>query len=125
MMKLGQSAACLATVWLSMACLAACGSDDEAASTAAEGGGPLYVVHTRTFSPEGTQGLFTPTPSLDVAPDATTSLEEPGGGWIFAENEVGRFLIADGEEPTLTRYEIDARGALVPGTRLSFANYGV
>ncbi|HTV24418.1 MAG TPA: hypothetical protein VMG12_37255, partial [Polyangiaceae bacterium] len=74
---------------------------------------------------EGTQGLFTPMPSLDAEPDLSRSLEAAGGGWIFSENEVGRFLVADGEQPTLTRYEIGERSTLVAGTSLSFASYGV
>lgn len=108
------------------ASLAACGGEGEGSGPeSAAPGGPLYLVQTRTFSPEGTTGVLIPTPSLDEPLDYSRALEQPGGGVLYAQPGVGTFLIGSGEAPVITRYDIDAQGNLVPGAALSFANEGV
>lgn len=114
------------TFVLSLALLAACGSsDDGSPGPAGAERGPLYLVQTRTFSPDGTTGILIPTPSLDVPLDYSRAIEQPGGGVLYAAPGVGAFLIGSGEEPTIRRYEVDAEGQLAPGAVLSFANEGV
>lgn len=106
----------------------ACGDAPDRIGTAATptpNGGPMYLIQTRTFSPEGTTGALIPTPSLDGPIDYSLALEQPGGGVLYAERGVGMFLIGSGEEPVITRYELDAQDRLVRGQSLSFANEGV
>jgi hypothetical protein len=86
---------------------------------------PLYLIQSRIFPPEGTIGLLTPTHSLDAELDYSRSLEQPGGGVLYAQPGVGTFLIGSGEEPTITRYEVGPGDTLVPGSKLSFAGQGV
>jgi hypothetical protein len=106
----------------------ACGGDDTVVGTPATNppeAEPLYLIQTRTFSPEGTTGVLIPTASLDGPLDYSRALEQPGGGVLYAEPGIGAFLIGSGEEPVITRYEIDAEGRLAAGAQLSFANEGV
>ena len=111
--------------------LVASGCGEEGASVVAlpaspgESDEPLYLIQTRVFAPDSTTGVLIPTPSLDGPLDDARALEQPGGGVLYAQPGIGAFLIGSGEEPTITRYEIDASGGLVPGDVLSFANEGV
>lgn len=103
---------------------AACAADRTDNPSTAEGG-PLYLIQSRVFPPEGTIGLLTPTSSLDAELDYRRSLEQPGGGVLYAQPGIGTFMIGSGEEPAITRYELGPDGALVPGEKMSFAAYGV
>jgi hypothetical protein len=113
--------------------LSACGEDGTTVNAPGEvsrpaadaAAGPLFLIQTRTFSPEGTTGLLIPTPSLDEPIDESRAIEQSGGGVLYAAPGIGAFLIGSGEEPTITRYEIAANGAISPGASLSFANEGV
>ncbi|HKO90173.1 MAG TPA: hypothetical protein VJU61_03410 [Polyangiaceae bacterium] len=86
---------------------------------------PLFLIQTRTFSPDGTTGILIPVSSLDEPVDYSRALEQPSGGVLYAEAGLDWFLVGDGEEPVITRYELDAEGRFVSGNSLSFANEGV
>jgi hypothetical protein len=115
----GLAATCLALLGV------ACGGCEDTVNVEGPGPGPLYLVQTRTFTPESTTGILIPTPSLDEPLDYSRSLEQAGGGVLYASPGIGAFLIGSGEEPTIRRYEVDAEGQLLPGATLSFANEGV
>lgn len=105
-----------------------CASDNEDLAGAGPDDGadePLFLIQSRVFPPEGTIGLLTPTRSLDAELDYSRSLEQPGGGVLYARPGLGTFLIGSGEEPTITRFEVGPGDTLVPGSKLSFAGYGV
>jgi hypothetical protein len=125
---------CVGIAALALAGLSACDDDDVllgepsvSADAAVEPSGsePLYLIQTRVFSPESTTAVLIPTPTLDGPFDDSRALEQAGGGVLYAEPGVGAFMLGSGEEPVITRYEIDAQGGLVPGAQLSFANEGV
>jgi hypothetical protein len=101
------------------------GKDENLTETTQTEDGPLFLIQSRIFPPEGTIGLLTPTGSLEAPLDYRRSIEQPGGGVLYAKPGVGTFLIGSGEEPTITRYDVAPDGSLVPGTKISFADYGV
>lgn len=111
-------------VAIALSC-AACGADNapEPGSRIDEDD-PLYLVQSRMFSPETTTGYLTATSSLSRDIEYSQSLEQAGGGVLYAESGVGTFMIGSGEEPVITRYEVQGN-RLVPGERLSFADAGV
>jgi hypothetical protein len=102
-----------------------CAGKEEGRPDPDGGGGPLFLVQSRIFPPEGTIGILTPTGSLDGPLDYTRAIEQPGGGVLYAEPGVGTFLIGAGEEPTIARYELGSGDELIPGKKLSFAGQGV
>jgi hypothetical protein len=69
-------------------------------------------------------GYVTPTNSLNRDFEYSRSLEQAGGGVLYAEPGVGTFMIGSGEEPVITRYEIQGN-RLVAGDTLSFEREGV
>src|SRR6187431_1320255 len=54
---------------------------------------PLFLIQTRTFSPEGTTGVLIPRSTLDGPVDYSRALEQPGGGVLYAEARQGAFLL--------------------------------
>ncbi len=92
------------------------------------GDSPLYLLHSATESPEtGRSNYFTVVDSLGASRtlDYASSLELPGRARLYAEKGVGFFAIADGETPTITRYELTSDGAFEQGPSLSFSAYGI
>lgn len=57
-----------------------------------------------------------------TGPDPRRSMELAGWADVWAHE--GKVFVADGEAPVLTRYSVDAEGALLEEGRLSFQNYG-
>jgi hypothetical protein len=103
-----------------------CSSTEPSGSDTGNGGdGPLFLVQTRVFSDDTTLGYLTPTHSLEDDLDYSRSLEQPGGGVLYAEPGIGNFLVGAGDQPIITRYEIGSNDRLLPGETLSFANSGV
>lgn len=88
---------------------------------------PLYLLFSTIDGPDSRTGYFVTTPSIngDVPVDVRQGLEEAGGGVLFAEPGIGTFLLAGGESPTLSRWDVSNSGSLVRGKTLSFANQGV
>lgn len=87
--------------------------------------GAEYLVKTRVFDNDTTTGYVTFTDSLDEPPDYDRALEIAGGGVLYAAPGIGNFMIGSGEEPVITRCEIDGDGKFSRGPQLSFANEGV
>ncbi len=108
-------------------CALACGDSDPTRISPDIPGDerPLYLVQTRIFTADSATGVLVPTHSLEEELDYSRALEQAGGGVLYAARDVGAFLIGSGEEPVITRFEIDANENLVPGEQLSFANAGV
>src|SRR5687767_13639764 len=107
-LRKGTDVATPITIFISLltALAAGCTSqtgDGSPAGADGGGGGPLFLVQSRIFPPQGTIGLLTPTASLDRELDYSRSIEQPGGGVLYAEPGVGTFMIGSGEEPTITR----------------------
>jgi hypothetical protein len=86
---------------------------------------PLFLIQTRTFSNDSATGVLIPTTTLDGPIDYSRALEQSGGGVLYAEAGQGAFLVGSGEEPVITRYQLDDNGRFIPGDSLSFANEGV
>jgi hypothetical protein len=88
---------------------------------------PVFVVFSTIDTPDGRNGYFVTTSSLDGgAPiDVRTGIEVPGGGQMYAPDKGGYVLVGDGESPEFTRYALDAAGNLQRGPTISFANLGV
>jgi hypothetical protein len=108
--------------WMMLAAAVGLGCDDKThdrtEATATTAGDPLFLIQSRIFPPEGTIGLLTPTDSLDAQLDYRRSIEQAGGGVLYAEPGVGTFMIGSGEEPSITRYDLAPDGSLVPGTKM-------
>jgi hypothetical protein len=105
--------------------LAACSGS----SGAGPGGGvreTAYIAATRIWDDTATNSYFHVLPSIanGTPVDASKALEVPGAAKLFAYAD-GWFAVGGGEAPTITRYALDARGALVKGDSISLANYGV
>jgi hypothetical protein len=88
---------------------------------------PAYVVGSRVFDDTTTMSYFHVTSGLDanIAVDPTRALEVPGSATLYSAFDIGWFAVGSGEEPTITRYELDATGALVAGQSMSFFAQGV
>ncbi|MET0339844.1 MAG: hypothetical protein ABW252_02535 [Polyangiales bacterium] len=136
-MRRGALGACLMLTMLG----AACGDDDGAASApdAATGVGvdpataptgtasdagvagidagttpPLYLISTTVTTPEGSNTYVKSVPSLGALGkrlDLTDSREFPG--WADVNMIGGRAYVSSADEPKVTRFKIDERGALV------------
>lgn len=109
----------------------ATGSDD-GGQTARDGGTggddfPLYVLHSAVESPDGRVNYFTLVPSLTerTTVDYTNSIEISGRPRLYAQPGLGFFAIGDGEDVSITRYDVGADGSIVEGDRISFQPYGV
>lgn len=88
---------------------------------------PLYLVHSAIQNSEGRTNYFTVVDSLDQAKtlEYSKSLEVPGRARLYAAQGIGFFAIGDGEDVSITRYELAADGSLVAGTRVSLQQHGV
>jgi hypothetical protein len=92
------------------------------------GGGPAFLVGTRRFGDQGAAtSYFHVLPSLEQGTpvDETRALEVAGSAKLYGAFDLGWFAVGDGEAPTITRYTLDANGALKPGDAISLQAYGV
>lgn len=101
---------------------AATGTDDAGGSAA-----PQFVIHSAVQTGDGRTNYFTVVDSLGEAArlDYGSSLEVPGRARLYAEPGIGFFAIGDGEDVSVTRYELGDDGSFVAGDRLSFQAQGV
>lgn len=90
-------------------------------------GEPAYLIGTRIWDDTTTTSYFHVVPSLaEGTPiDVTRALEAPGAAKLFSAFDLGWFAMGSGESPTITRYTLDASGALAPGESISLLGYGV
>lgn len=121
-------------LWIAVVCamsaLAGCASEDETGrrGDAAEAGDPAYLIHSAVEPPEQDRvNYYTVVESLDQAEhiDYAQSLELPGRARLYAEPGIGYFAIGDGENVSITRYELADDGSFEPGDSLSLQSYGV
>lgn len=103
------------------------GSDDGGGVDAGPPEPPLFIVHSAVQTTDARLNYFTPVTSLTdaVTLDYDASIEVPGRARLYASPGLGFFAIGDSEDVSLTRYDVDAEGALTEGDRLSFAALGV
>jgi hypothetical protein len=94
--------------------LATVGCDSGAA---ADGGEPaaaaLFLVNTTVFGADGMSNTyFAPLESLAAGTklDTKRALEAPGMAKLYAREGLGWFALGGGEEPTVTRYDVDSQG---------------
>lgn len=108
----------------------ACSSGQEKPADGADSpeSSPRYLIHSAVQSPEqGRTNYFTAVASLDEPNriDYANSLELVGRARVYADPDLGYFVIGDAESHSLTRYELSDDGQFVPGTPLSLQQYGV
>lgn len=108
------------------------GEGDGSGQDAGDAGGgvedePLYAIAGTSFNPDSESSYVALVPSLDSSTeiDYSTVLEVAGGASIFGLDGNRFFALGKAEEPTITRYEIDASGAFVEGEQLSLQQYGL
>lgn len=88
---------------------------------------PQFVIHSAVQTGDGRTNYFTVVDSLSEVEelDYGSSLEVPGRARLYAEPGIGFFAIGDGEDVSVTRYELGDDGTFVAGARLSFQAQGV
>jgi hypothetical protein len=109
------------------------GADDGSGAGASAGGGgnteaaPRYVVAATVATPEGQSLYVSVLGSLEKGTDIDLSraLEIPAGGGIMGPPGEDWFLLGRGDEPTLTRYDVDEDGAMKEAGKLSLQGFGV
>lgn len=103
------------------------GGDTAPGDDAAPAADPLYLVHSAIQNTEGRTNYFTVVDGLDQARklEYSKSIEIPGRARLYAAPGIGFFAIGDGEDVSITRFELGADGALVAGAKLSLQAYGV
>ena len=90
--------------------------------------GPAYLIHSAVQSPEGGRtNYYTVADSLAQREelDYDASLEVPGRSRLYAESGIGFFAVGDGEDVSITRYELREDGGFEPGPALSLQPFGV
>lgn len=104
---------------------AGCAGDGDGADPIDEDGA-AYLVHSAVETDEGRFNYFTLADALDAPArlDYGRALELPGRARLYAQPGAGIFAIGDGEDVTITRYELDG-AALVPGPTISLQGHGV
>lgn len=90
-------------------------------------GEEAFVIATRVWDDTATNSYFHVVPSLDegTTVDPSQAMEVPGSARLFAFEDQGWLGIGDGESPTISRYTLDARDALVKGDAISLQPFGV
>jgi hypothetical protein len=89
---------------------------------------PAYLLGTRVFADDApTTSYFSVVSGLDasVTLNQDEAIEVAGSAKLYSAYDLGWFAVGSGEEPTITRYELDAAGTLVEGPSVSFFNEGV
>lgn len=109
--------------------LAAC-SDSDAQPVKPErhaGESPLYLAVARVFDDTTTTSYLHVLPSVDrdTEVDVSQARELVGAAKLFAYGKDRWFAVGGGEEPTITRYTLDADGRLQEGDAISLQSYGV
>jgi len=104
----------------------ACGADGE--RPAASQDGPLYVVSTVVSTGDTDTGYLVPVTSIE--PGATFDLDnavEVPPSLAYAKPGSSVLYTATQDDPTITRWQVDASGTPVPETDtvISFANLGI
>lgn len=100
--------------------LSACSSDDSGPDRAA----PVVLTSSVVFGDESETTYINELDSLDEQEVELSSASEfPGWADLWVHH--GKVLIADGESPVVTSYDVAVDGGLTKNGAISFANYGV
>jgi hypothetical protein len=114
------------TRWLGLVAGVAVACDDN--SPALPGASEeLWMLQTRVFTDTDTFGYAVAVPELTGEIDNRASIEQGGGGMIYAPptHSGSWFLLSEAEQPLLTRHRVTEANAFRPGATLSFGDYGV
>jgi hypothetical protein len=86
-----------------------------------------FVLGTRVWDDTTTTSYFHVTSSLaeGTEVDSTRALEVPGAAKLYAAYDLGWFAFGEGESPTISRYTLDAQGALKKDASISLQGHGV
>jgi hypothetical protein len=85
---------------------------------------PVYALLYVVWSDDGPTGYVALSHSLEMSDEAFRNAREfPGYATLAAVN--GQLLVAEAEEPTITRYSVTDELTWQDGDTLSFANYGL
>ena len=122
-LSLPTCALCLATFAFTPAC-----SDSDADSEQTHAGSePLYLAMTRIWDDTTTTSylhvLDSVTSKTEV--DSAKAREINGPAKLYAYGDHYWFAVGGGEDPVITRYELDDAGRLVEGDRITLQDYGV
>ncbi|WP_437675088.1 hypothetical protein [Sorangium sp. So ce131] len=93
-----------------------------------DSGVPAFLIGTRVWDDTSTTSYFQTVPSLEQGTevDLAQALELPGSAKLYSLDELGWFAIGGGDAPTISRYTLDARGALEQeGASISLQPFGV
>ena len=100
------------------------------ATNGAGGGTPIsgdqFLVATSISLPDGRTNLFSVVNALDETTviDPAASLEVPGFSRLYAPPSGGYFAVGNGEDITITRFDVDEAGRFVEQGRISFQGVG-
>jgi hypothetical protein len=87
--------------------------------------GPLYALETSLFGTDDTVSSYvTLMDTLDIDSVPTDRARE-FSGYSFVSAVDGKLLVSEGEEPTITKFDIGADLAWNELARVNFGNYGV
>lgn len=108
--------------------LGCAGSGDDGHATPDGGStGPLYVVSTNVFDPDGITGYVALVPSLDAPTtmDLRNAIEFPGGANAVGIEGQPYVYVGLWSTPAVERWELQPDGTLTKGPTISFADLGV
>ena len=120
---LSTCALCLASFAFAPAC-----SDSDADSEQTHAGSkPLYLAMTRIFDDVSTTSYLHVLESVEskTEVDASKAREVVGPAKLYAYGDNYWFAVGGGEEPIITRFELDDKGSLVEGDQISLQPFGV
>lgn len=88
---------------------------------------PLYAIASTSFGVEGETSYVALVPSLSAGTsiDYDQVLEIAGGASLFGRSGERFFGLGQGEEPTITRFDVGADGVPVQAGELSLLSYGL
>jgi len=88
---------------------------------------PMYVLQSAVQTTDDRLSYFTVVRSLTEATEVEydASIEVPGRARLYGGEGLGFFVVGDGEDVSLTRYDVAEDGTLAEGARLSFQALGV
>lgn len=88
---------------------------------------PAFIVATRVWDDSSTRSYFQVVHSLarGTTVDSSQAIEVAGSARLFSFEGLGWFGLGGAEEPTITRFKLNDKNALVEDVTISLAQYGV
>ena len=118
------------SIMLALGCGNNGGTGSNGNGTGAGGGTPIsgdqFLVATSVSLPDGRTNLFSVVNALDETTviDPVASLEVPGFSRLYAPPSGGFFAVGNGEDITITRFDVDETGQFIEQGRISFQGVG-